>query len=288
MTGGHLRTDPLTGMSTWHAPASRRVTQVIDRTPPDAPAGPCFLCPGGSADEPAVLQAGAARVIPNAYPVLGDGTGSEPTGVNELVHGPSHALSISDVSVEEAADVLAAAHARAAEHARAWAHAGAFMQVGRYAGATAPHLHVQVLASVHLPGSPADRYAQMRADTAAGLRPCLLCADRERARSLGLGLTADAWVPEAPSVSREVRVAGTCGEPGTWGDLATGVRGIAAAWDATGTPWAYNLVMHLQPHPWIAMLPRTTHGTGYAHLLGVNLVLGDVNAYARQLVEALP
>ena len=105
------------------------------------------------------------RVVPNKYPIVGDGV----AGVHEVVVlSPAHDRSFADLDTDAATEVLVVVRERIACHLEAGhRHAHAFVNHGKAAGASIEHPHAQVIALDFVPpfvDHVLDRFAAAQRD----------------------------------------------------------------------------------------------------------------------------
>jgi UDPglucose--hexose-1-phosphate uridylyltransferase len=171
--------DPLSGREVIFAPGrSKRPGNYEARVEPAAPeeTATCPFCAGHERETPPELFALGAekgrepdtpgwkvRVVPNLYPAF--------DRQQVVVHAPTHARSLADLSDEQLA-LVAEAWTETAE--RAWAegfdHLLAVINEGKSAGASRPHSHSQLVWLKQVPPEVAAETPRLQRDN------CALCA----------------------------------------------------------------------------------------------------------------
>lgn len=296
---GAQTVDPLTGAVLLHCPdRAGYVGSVIatDRMRRPAGSDPCPFCPATADPRPTLEQlppAGPwqARAMDNAHPLLRpDGVGVR--GRHEvLVLHPDHDADLAGMPVADAAPALGLVARRLVAHlADGWTSAVGWANVGSLAGASQPHPHAQVLAADVVPPT-------LAAEVAAAAHGCPVCDDVAGCADRTVLTTAGvrAWVPAAPVLWREVRLAPlehTTAEhlagPNLTGALAPALTRVLAAVHATFGPVAYNVLWHVPPrgadlHPHLHLLPRAISLGGNELATGWALGSGTAAGYAAML-----
>lgn len=273
------RTDPITGhtglvVDPGDKPFPGQRARIL-------PAGtqPCPFCAGygemsdvieavwGPGGWSAVARANRWPVLDQRAPVAGPEAVAQAGlgGAAELlVLAARHATSFEELEPAEAVAAVELMRRRlAAQEAAGWACSLAVMNCGAQAGSSQPHTHAHVLAT--------DVVVPIVAAEAERLRGpgCGACAEIASAGPGGLevgcrgGLAA--WVPAAPLLDGEVRIApvGHDREMGAGDveDLAVLLGGVLRAQSDLRGEQAYNLVLHTAPagtefHWHLHVLPR--------------------------------
>ena len=206
-----ILSDPLSGREVIFAPArTMRPGSFAARQEPAAPGEveECPFCEGREQQTPPELFAlGAAkgrapdspgwkvRVVPNLYPAF--------ARQQVVVHTPTHARSLAEVSDEQLA-LVAEAWTEAAE--RAWAqgfdHLLAVINEGKAAGASRPHSHSQLVWLEQAPPEVAAEAPRLRRNGCAlcallgNLDPALKLAERKLGdKSVSLAVTPTGRAP---------------------------------------------------------------------------------------------
>lgn len=304
-----LRRDPITGRLVIVAPerAARPDTFRVTADPLPRAVETCPFCPGHEAmTPPEVARTGhgsadtpgwRVRVVPNLYPVVGDGV----AGAHEvLVLSPEHDKPFAALTDDEAVEVLLAARARAAVHLAAGrAHVQVFVNHGKAAGASIEHPHAQI---VGLDFVPPEVGAEMQRFAAAG---CDLVA-RELHEAQGspfelLAGPAVAWCPPASASPFEVVVAhpeagrrfDEAGDQHV-ADVALATRDAIASLRAVLGEVPYNLTVNTAPrvggtgHWYARVTPRLTVTAGFEQATGVFVNIVPPEAAAATLRAAMP
>lgn len=285
-----LLVDELTGDRVILAPARalRPDTFRVSTDPLPASVPTCPFCGGNETETPpevARLGAGSAdrpgwtlRVVPNKYPIVGDGV----PGAHEVViFSPAHDADLAALSESATADVLVALRDRARFHlARGHRYAQAFVNQGQPAGASIEHPHAQLVALDFVPARAQVRLDRFTADAFA--------ADREH-RVDDCDSAVAVWCPRAAATPFTLRVALTNGGPrfdeATDDDTrAVGVAlhsALAALCNALGNV-PYNAMVETAPRDhagafqwWIDIVPRLTVTAGFE--LGTGLSVNIVS-----------
>ena len=294
-----LLVDELTGDEVILAPARalRPDTFRVDAAPLPKQVATCPFCAGNEHETPPEVDrrgGGApdtpgwtARVVPNKYPIVGDGV----AGVHEVViFSPAHDVDFGGLSPAGAADALTLMRDRArALTQRGCRYVQTFVNQGKAAGASIEHPHAQLVGLDAVP--PRARTRLARFDPAAFAR--------DRAH-----LVADAdavvWCPRASTTPFAVRVAPRDGRA-RFADApdaevaATGraLRSAIRALQQTLGAVAYNAVVETAPARddafrwWIDLLPRLTVTAGFELGTGVWVNIVDPADAAATLRDAL-
>jgi UDPglucose--hexose-1-phosphate uridylyltransferase len=281
-----LRTDELTGAQVIIAPGRATRPEVFRPSNADAAASPpdsCPFCPGHeSMTPPEVARSGAGeadtpgwqvRVVPNLYPIDGDGV---PGAHEVIVLSPAHDGQLDRLSPEAATDAVIALRDRAAHHLDAGlVHAQPILNQGRASGASIEHPHAQLIARGFTPPH-VERVLQRFA--AAGKD--LVAEAIEAARAGAVVVSDDSaitWCPPASSTPFVMRVALPYARQRF--DLATDaeIAVVTGALQAALTRLrgllgevAYNVVVHTAPrddprpfHWWVDIVPRVSVYGGF-------------------------
>jgi UDPglucose--hexose-1-phosphate uridylyltransferase len=304
-----LRTDELTGTRVIIAPsrATRPGDAVrIDPVAHDVAPATCPFCAGNETmTPPEVARTGPGapdtpgwrvRVVPNLYPMVGDGV----DGAHEVVIlSPAHTADFGSLGDTAAIEALTVVRDRAQFHlSHGLVHAQPFVNHGRAGGASIAHPHAQLVALGIVPprvDGLLDRFATAGRDLVAD------AIDDTRNRKL---VVADgdavSWCPSASASPFLVRCALRGAGPrfDLAGDddvaaAAIAVRDAIAAIQRVLGDLAYNVVVNTGPrddprpfHWWIDVIPRLTVLAGFE--LGTGLFVNVVapEAAARALVDA--
>jgi UDPglucose--hexose-1-phosphate uridylyltransferase len=322
-----LRKDPIAG--TWVIVAPERAARPLDfRRPPPQPAAraSCPFCRGRESMTPpeiASIREGHAwqiRVVPNRYPALrveeewregGDGLFASMPGVGAhevVIESPEHALSLTELSPERVAQVVAMYRSRLQDLKRDMrlAHGLVFRNVGERAGASLEHVHSQIIALPVVPERMHSEFERCAGHLRAThrCRPCELVA-----RELKEGVrvveesprfaVVEPWAAKSPFethiVPKEhishfesiddgavIEVAGL---------LRTALRRVERALDSP----AYNVLIHSAPlngpspegwHWRLEIIPRIAGVAGFEWATGffINTVAPEsAAAYLRDL-----
>ncbi len=283
-----LLVDALTGDRVILAPA-RALRPDTFRVRSEALPASVASCPfcGGNEHEtpPEVARRGGGapetpgwtlRVVPNKYPIVGDGV----RGAHEVViFSPAHDSLFGALSDDAAADVLLALRDRARFHlAHGCVYAQAFVNQGKAAGASIEHPHAQIVA---LDLVPERARARLDHFTAAAF-----AADQEH-------LVADGeirvWCPRAATSPYAVRLAPVAGGARFDETTDTEVRATALALRDTIARLrtiigdaAYNVVIETAPRDraepfrwWIDLVPRVAITAGFEFGTGFSVNIVD-------------
>ena len=299
-----LRTDLLTGETVILATgrALRPDTFRVHKPPLPAAVASCPFCPDNEHETPPeVMRIGPGpaetpgwrvRVVPNKYPLVGDGV----AGAHEVVIlSPAHDKSVGELAAPEMGDAFLALRDRAAFHLdRGLAHAQPFVNHGKAAGASIEHPHAQLVALDFVPDRVA---ARTRRFGAAG---DLVQADMNASALVADGDVA-VWCPYGSGTPYVARVA--LRDAGPRFDRATDdeARAVADALHDTVArlqkllgDLAYNVVIETAPrdltsefHWWVDVIPRLTVAAGFELGTGAwaNIVAPDAAAEALREVE---
>jgi UDPglucose--hexose-1-phosphate uridylyltransferase len=290
-----LLVDELTGDHVILAPARalRPDTFRVQSAPLPANVPSCPFCGGNELETPPeVARCGpgeadtpgwTTRVVPNKYPLVGDGV----AGAHEVViFSPAHDADIGALSEAGAADVMVALRDRAHFHLTNGLHyAQVFVNQGKAAGASIEHPHAQLVALDFLPTR-----ARARLDH---FTPAAFVDDQEHRV---VDSEVRVWCPRAAATPFTMRLALTDG--GDRFDEATDEQAAAvgvALRDAIGRirsvigDVAYNVMIETAPRHhsgafrwWIDIVPRLTTTAGFelGTGLSVNIVAPAVAADA--------
>ena len=239
---GRIFSDPLSGRQVVFAPARTMRPGILGVRREDAAPGEAEKCPFCEGREqetpPELLALGAAkerepdspgwrvRVVPNLYPAF--------ERQQVVVHAPTHARSLTDVSDEQLA-LVAEAWAETAE--RAWAegfdHLLAVINEGRASGASLPHSHSQLVWLKQAPPEVALEAPRLRHD---GCALCALLRDIDPALRLSERKLGDSTVSLAVAPTGrapyEMLIAPREHEPDAFGNSE--LLGVALALAAEG------------------------------------------------------
>ena len=259
-------------------------------TPPIAPgtdsgAAECPFCPGHEdRTPPESYRTGAGqpdtpgwrvRVVPNLFPIVGDGTTGNATGTHEVVIlSPDHDRDFGALTHDAAHEVFVVLRDRARVHLEGGsAYACAFLNHGRGAGASIAHPHAQLVAADAASEPIAAMTARFETDLVAREM-----ADARRSEFTIIDGPAMAWCPPASWSPYLIRIAHRSTRARF--DEATDAEvGVVA--DATRVsvgfvhrllgPVPYNIVIHSAPpgircaemHWHVELIPRTSVVAGY-------------------------
>jgi UDPglucose--hexose-1-phosphate uridylyltransferase len=217
------------------------------------------------------------RVVPNKYPLVGDGV---PGSHEVVIFSPAHDADFGALSGFEAADVVLALRDRTHFHLdRGCVYTQAFINQGKAAGASIEHPHAQIVALDFVPPRAVVRLT--RFSTAA-------FADDRRYRIDDEQGPVAVWCPPASPTPFTLRLAPVDG--GSRFDLieddsarAVGValRDALAAIRHTLGAVAYNVVIETAPRDhdrefrwWVDIVPRVTVAAGFE--IGTGLTVNTV------------
>lgn len=301
-----LRLDEMTGARVLIAPsrATRPGDAVrIDPVAHDVAPATCPFCTGNETmTPPEVMRTGPGapdtpgwrvRVVPNLYPLVGDGV----DGAHEVVVlSPAHTADFGSLGDTAAVEAFTAVRDRARHHLdHGLVHAQPFVNHGRAAGASIAHPHAQLVALGIVPPRVdvlLDRFA------AAGVDLVVDAIDDARDRKLVVADTdAVTWCPPASPSPFFVRCATVAAGPrfDLAGDdeistIALAIRDALAAIQRVLGDLAYNVVVNTGPrddprlfHWWVDVVPRLTVIAGFE--LGAGLFVNVVTPEAA--VDAL-
>jgi UDPglucose--hexose-1-phosphate uridylyltransferase len=284
-----LLVDELTGDQVILAPARalRPDTFRVPGDPLPKSVATCPFCHGNEGDTPPeVARMGdgtpdtpdwTLRVVPNKYPLVGDGV----SGAHEVViFSGAHDADFGALSDSEAADVMVSLRDRAHFHlGRGCVYPQAFVNQGKPAGASIEHPHAQLVALDFVP--PRARVRLDRFSAAA------FSDDRKYRVDDDQGPVAT-WCPPASPTPFTLRLALLDGgsrfdEADDDSARAVGTalrRALAAIRNAIG-PVAYNAVIETAPRDhtgdfrwWIDVVPRVTVAAGFE--IGTGLTVNTV------------
>jgi len=299
-----LRTDLLTGETVILATgrALRPDTFRVQAAPLPAAVASCPFCPGNEHETPPEVMRmgpGAAetpgwrvRVVPNKYPLVGDGV----AGAHEVVIlSPAHDQSVGELAAPAMGDAFVALRDRTAFHlGNGLVYAQPFVNHGKAAGASIEHPHAQLVALDFVPDRVAARAKRF---AAAG---DLVRTDMDASPLVADGDVA-VWCPYGSATPYVARVAAR--DAGPRFDEATDeeVRAVADALQDTVARMqkllgglAYNVVIETAPrdlntefHWWVDVIPRLTVAAGFELGTGTwaNIVAPDAAAAALREVD---
>lgn len=308
-----LRHDGLSGTLVIVAPersARPHTVRRADGAPPPS-VEDCPFCSGNEdRTPPEVARTGTGlpdtrgwrvRVVPNLYPVVGDGMG----GAHEVVVlSPAHDAPFERLDPAAATEVLAVLRDRSAHHLRSGrAHAQPFVNHGRAAGASIEHPHAQLVALDLVPPLVADSLERFGW---AGSDPVLdaIAEAAERDCIVRGGSAADdvvAWCPPASPWAYQGRIASRGAGPRfdeasdvELSAVAAAVQDHLARVRAVLGDVAYNIVVNTAPaeehrpyHWWVDVIPRTGVRAGFEQGTGmfVSPTVPEVVAATLRAVE---
>jgi UDPglucose--hexose-1-phosphate uridylyltransferase len=249
---------------------------------------------GGVADTPGWQ----VRVVPNLYPIVGDGV----SGAHEvIVLSPAHDGQLDRLAPEAATAALIALRDRAAHHLGAGlVHAQPILNQGRASGASIEHPHAQLIALGFMP-----RRVERLLERFAAAGKDLVAAAIEAARA-GVFVVSDdsavTWCPPASATPFVMRVAlpyarqrfdlATDAEisvlTGALQDALTRLRELLGE-------VAYNVVVHTAPrddprpfHWWVDIVPRVSVYGGFELGTGLWVNTRTPESAAEMLRDAVP
>jgi UDPglucose--hexose-1-phosphate uridylyltransferase len=282
-----LLVDELTGDHVILAPARalRPDTFRVHAEPLPASVASCPFCRGNEHDTPpevarrgvgdADTEGWSLRVVPNKYPIVGDGV----RGAHEVViFSPAHDVDMGALSDDAAVDVLLALRDRSRFHlARGCRYVQAFVNQGKPAGASIEHPHAQLVALDLVPPR-----VQIRLDRFA---PATFRNDQEHRVFDGAVVV---WCPRASPSPFSMRLAladgGSRFDEATDDEMraaAVGLRDTIARLRLVLGNVAYNVMIESAPREhaepfrwWVDVVPRVTVYAGFelATGLSVNVV----------------
>jgi UDPglucose--hexose-1-phosphate uridylyltransferase len=288
-----LRDDIVTGARVIVAPGRsvRPDTFRAPAAPLPATVPACPFCDGNEHETPPeVARRGEGapdapgwrvRVVPNKYPIVGDGLG----GAHEVVVlSTAHDRSLADLDDDATVEVFAMLRDRIAKHlADGHAHAHAFLNHGKPAGASIEHPHAQVIALDFVPpfvDHVLDRFASSQRDLVQD------AIEEARAGSYVVDEgEAVVWCPPASAIAYAMRCALPFGrrrfDVAADGEVRATARATVAALrrlrDVLGDV-PYNLVINTAPgeddrpfHWWIDVLPRLAVTAGFEEATGLTV-----------------
>jgi UDPglucose--hexose-1-phosphate uridylyltransferase len=237
-------------------------------------------------------------VVPNLYPVVGDGV---PGAHEVVVLSPEHDRSFAGLTDDAAAAVFDVLRERSAAHlAAGLEYAQPFVNHGKAAGASIEHPHAQLVVLGFTPPAAAAVVARF----AAAGRDLVADAMREALDGAHGVLAGDApaWCPPASRTPYEVLVAHP--DAGPRFDLAPGEvlapvahatrRALVALTNVLGEV-PYNVVVHGAPagvtrdHHWyVRITPRVSVTAGFEDGTGVYVNTVPPERAAAELREAAP
>jgi UDPglucose--hexose-1-phosphate uridylyltransferase len=282
-----LLVDELTGDRVILVPARalRPDTFRVHAEPRPASVASCPFCGGNEHDTPPeVARLGDGdpdtpgwhlRVVPNKYPIVGDGV----PGAHEVViFSPAHDVDMGALSDKAATDVLLTLRDRSRFHlAHGCRYAQAFVNQGKNAGASIEHPHAQIVALDLVPPR-----VQVRLDRFA---PSTFTNDQQHKVVDGAVVI---WCPPASPTPFTVRLALAGGGPrfdeaadDETRAVGVGLRDAIARLRRALGDVAYNVMIesaprdHAEPFQWwVDVVPRVTVYAGFelATGLSVNIV----------------
>ncbi len=331
-----LRKDPVLGR--WVIIASERERRPSDfpaeKEPPSPPPGMCPFCEGSEGKTPPEIAAyrpggGPAnspgwtiRVVPNKYPALrvegsldkkGEGIYDRMNGIGAhevLIETGRHARSLTDVSPEQAAEVVRAYQERLLDlrRDRRLVYGLVFKNVGATAGASLEHTHSQLIATPTVPRIPADEIAGARRYYDYRGR-CIYCDMWLQEVQSGSRVVIEtsahvAFAPFAPRFAFETWVLpknhasdfGTI-TPSERADLGRVLRETLRRLETSLSRPPYNYVLHTAPfdvpemphyHWHIEVIPRITKVAGFEWGAGFYINPVPPERAAAYLREAVP
>ncbi|MDQ1458345.1 MAG: UDPglucose--hexose-phosphate uridylyltransferase [Actinomycetota bacterium] len=294
-----LLVDELTGDRVILVPARalRPDTFRVHAEPLPASVASCPFCVGNEHDTPPeVARLGDGdpdtagwhlRVVPNKYPIVGDGV----PGAHEVViFSPAHDVDMGALSDGAATDVLLMLRDRSRFHlAHGCRYAQAFVNQGKNAGASIEHPHAQLVALDLVPPR-----VQVRLDRFA---PATFTNDQKHKVVDGAVVV---WCPPASPTPFTVRLALADGGPrfdeaadDETRAVGVGLRDAIARLRRALGDVAYNVMIESAPRDhaerfqwWVDVVPRVTAYAGFelATGLSVNIVAPAEAAAALQAV----
>jgi len=282
-----LLVDELTGDRVILAPARalRPDTFRVQAEPLRARDASCPFCTGNEHDTPPeVARRGTGepdapgwnlRVVPNKYPIVGDGVAS---AHEVVIFSPAHDVDLGALADDAATGVLLALRDRSRFHlAHGRRYAQAFVNQGKAAGASIEHPHAQLVALDLVPPR-----VQARLDR---FSPARFTNDQEHGVVDG---TLVVWCPRASATPFSVRLALADGaarfDEAADDDMRVvgiGLRDAIARLRQVLGRVAYNVMIESAPRDhtepfrwWVDVVPRVTVYAGFelATGLSVNVV----------------
>ncbi|MCW5983378.1 MAG: galactose-1-phosphate uridylyltransferase [Bryobacteraceae bacterium] len=202
-----FRTDPITGRTVIIAPErAGRPNEFQNRRAVSRTARICAFCPGNEKETPPEIlsyrDAGRAdepgwriRVVPNKYPAL--------PAHEVIIETPDHNLTLADMPLPQAAEVLHCFQERLAALRRneRLQFATIFKNQGEGAGATIEHAHTQLLALPDVPWSIRQELEASRSDgEASGV--CAYCRMARQAPESRRVLDSEGFTVISPYAAR--------------------------------------------------------------------------------------
>jgi UDPglucose--hexose-1-phosphate uridylyltransferase len=300
-----LREDLVTGALVVVAPGRSTRPDTFRTAAPALPATvpACPFCGGNECETPPEVArtgpgapdtpAWRVRVVPNKYPIVGDGV---PGAHEVVVLSPAHDRSFADLDDDAVAEVFLVLRERLAFHlAHGHRHAHAFINHGKPAGASIEHPHAQVIALDFVPpfvDRVLDRFAAAQRD--------LVHDAIDEARSAGC-LVGDGdvvtWCPPASNTSYALRCALPYGRQrfdtaadGEVRATAIAVRDVLVRLRDVLGDVPYNVLIDTAPaddsrpfHWWIDITPRLNVTAGFEQATGLNVCTIAPDAAAAEL-----
>ncbi len=218
------------------------------------------------------------RVVPNKYPIVGDGV----DGAHEVVIlSPDHNGTLARLAADRAREVMRVLRDRAAHHLdRGCAYVSVFVNQGKAAGASIAHPHAQLVALDRVPPTVERQLQRFAAggDLVAAQIDTVTGSTYEVA-----GFAAPVWCPPASTSAYAARC--TLAGGGARFDRATDDE-IAAITDTIqgvlrrlasviGDDAPYNVVVNSAPgeddrpyHWWVDVFPRVSVAAGFEYATG--------------------
>lgn len=265
-----IRRDPVTGILTSHASQLGKPFPTLARDVPEPP-GPCRFCQlvaGETPDRPLDHSIPGVLLAPNRWSPLGEYADAR------LVIAGRHTESVEELLVEEWEPLCGVLVEAARRHRRAHRPGLASVNVGRYAGASQPHLHGQDVAIDH----PAVPFRP--------LSPEHVATDVRLAREAGTVLIEDAravvYAPWAPTRAGELRVVSPDATR-----LAREVHHAVTAVSARCGPRSYNLTIDdAGPALLARLVSRFDLDALYPSALGFTVVTVPVEEFVERVRPA--
>lgn len=280
--------DPISGVEVYYAPIRASRSNAFHQGgieyPPDEF---CPFCPGNEHETPPEtwrwpVETGKSwqqRMVPNRFPAVAVGSSSPAGGYHEvLIESARHNDDWLTIPVEDLSRVFKAT----ADRLLCWKNDAAiksfqvFKNVGRLAGASLAHPHLQVMALNHLPAQlavEAERERRWMAEQGQSYAAHLM---EQMEKSQTLVHRADMFVSLCPPVSRfpyEVWLLPRNETPYLqlqqleWIELARHLKHVLQRMQSVLGLFAHNIVWRLPPHStsigWrLEIIPRLTTWAG--------------------------
>ena len=286
-----LREDSITGNLVIVAPArGTRPHTVTDGAPSRAKStDDCPFCEGHEQETPPeVARTGAGapdtpgwrvRVVPNKYPIVGDGVES---AHEVVILSPDHNGTLARLDADHAREVMRVLRDRAAHHlGRGCAYVSIFVNQGKAAGASIAHPHAQLVALDRVPPT-VEHQLQRFAARGSDLVAAQIDAVTGSPYAID-GFPAAVWCPPASTSAYATRCALLNG--GARFDRASDdeialitdtIQGVLHRLAAVIGDAPYNVVVNSAPrgddrpyHWWVDVFPRISVAAGFEYATGL-------------------